>query len=99
MLVFTLYEINEFVSFLPYRIHREIFYDFTRANFDGLSVGLAFLAKIDLNVVLVQTVLNFPGIQDKDAILKKIRETDFGELDLEVKFVHGSIKEIYMSIS
>ena len=99
MIVFSIKEIEDFVRFLPQRLHSEIFYDFVRPDIDGLTVSLAFLAQIKQNVILIQTKLNFPGVNDKDAIIKKIKETDFGKLEMDITLVRGSIKEIYMSIS
>lgn len=99
MIIFTVHEIDDFVSFLPRRIHAEIFYDFVKSNFEGLAVSLAFVAKMEQTNILVQTKLKFPSVHDKEAILKKIKDLDFGKPDFEVKFIHGSIKELYVSIS
>ncbi len=100
MIVVTLDELEDFITILERRISEYIFFEFIRCEFDGLRVLLNYLGALgNQTVVLFQTNLDFPGIKDKKAVIQKIKEMDIDKLQLNLKFIPGTVREIYLSIS
>ena len=100
MIIVTLDEIEDFIAILERRISEYIFFEFIRCDFEGLRVLLNFLGTLgNQTVVLFQTNLDFPGIKDKKAVIEKIKQMDVDKLNLNLKFIPGTVREIYLSIS
>ena len=99
MIIIHLEEINDFASFLDKRISNEIFFEFIKPNpeLNGLKVQLQYLGVMNNTNILFTTHLNFPKIKDKTAVVNKLKEIKIS--DLELRLVHGTIRELYLSIS
>lgn len=99
MIVITIDEIEDFIALLEKRATEYIFFEFVRCEFDGLRVLLNFLGNLGSSVVLFQTSLDFPNVKDKKKVIEQIKAMDMEKLNLNLKFIPGTIREIYLSIS
>lgn len=99
MIIIHLEDLNDFASFLEKRISNEIFFEFIKAEpeLNGLKVQLQYIGVMNNTNILFTTHLDFPKIKDKEAVRKKLKEIKISDLDL--RLVHGSIRELYFSIS
>ncbi|MHA1300078.1 MAG: hypothetical protein ACTSO9_11720 [Candidatus Helarchaeota archaeon] len=99
MIIIHLEEMNDFASFLDKRISNEIFFEFIKPEpqLNGLKVQLQYLGALNNNNILFTTHLDFPKIKDKNAVINKLKEIKISDLD--IRLVHGTIRELYFSIS
>ncbi|MHA1376843.1 MAG: hypothetical protein ACTSRG_00550 [Candidatus Helarchaeota archaeon] len=99
MIIIHLDDLNDFASFLEKRISNEIFFEFIKPEpeLNGLKVQLQYLGVMNNTNILFTTHLDFPKIKDKEAVKNKLKEIKISELDL--RLVHGKIRELYISIS
>lgn len=99
MIVISVDELEDFIGLLEKRASEFIFFEFVRCEFEGLCVLLNFLGNIGSSVVLFQTTLDFPNVKDKKKVIEQIKAMDMQKLNLDLKFIPGSVREIYLSIS
>ncbi|MHA1799566.1 MAG: hypothetical protein ACTSVY_14055 [Candidatus Helarchaeota archaeon] len=92
-------EIEDFIALLEKRISEYIFFEFIRCEFDGLRVLLNFLGNLGNSIILFQTTMDFPNVKNKKIVIEKIKQIDVEKLNLNLKFIPGSVREIYLSIS
>ena len=99
MIVISVDGIEDFITLLEKRASEIIFFEFIRCEIEGLRVLLNFLGNIGTSVVLFQTTLDFPNVKDKNKVIEQIKAMDMKKLNLDLKFIPGSVREIYLSIS
>ena len=99
MIIIHLADLNDFASFLEKRIGNEIFFEFIKPEFslNGIRVQLQYLGVMNNTNILFTTHLDFPKIKDKEAVKEKLKGLKIA--DLELKLIHGTIRELYFSIS
>ena len=106
MIIIHLEDLNDFASFLEKRVGNEIFFEFIKSDFklNGIRVQLQYLGVMNNTNILFTTHLDFPKIKDKEAVKEKLKEIslDLGDKDkkaVKIKLIHGTIRELYFSIS
>ncbi|MFX1450048.1 MAG: hypothetical protein ACFFCM_04335 [Promethearchaeota archaeon] len=99
MIIIHLEDLNDFANMLDKRISNEIFFEFVKPNYEinGIRVQLQYLGVMNNTNILFTTHLDFPKIKDKESVKKKLKEIKITELD--IKLIHGTIRELYLSIS
>jgi len=104
MIVFTIQQLDDFISLIPKAVTEEIYFTVERDKGDldnpgkgDINVILHFIGVIgEHGIGLYQTSLNFPRSLSNESIYEEMKKAF---IQTEIKLIRGKITEMFFSVS